>query len=183
MKITLINGNPDSSNSSFESKVNDLSGLLKLKGHTTSYFRLAENKIIPCTGCWGCWVKTPGECLFSDDSEKIRNEIIHSSWVIFASPIIIGFTSALLKKMQDKLIPLVHPYIELVNDECHHKKRYDNYPKMGLLYAKDYDTDLEDLEIINDMYHRLALNLKTEFLFCKSIEEPKELLIHEIIHN
>lgn len=183
MKITFINGNPLSSNPSFESRVNDLTGLLKLKGHTISYFELANNKIISCTGCWGCWVKTPGECLFDDDSRQIRKEIINSDWVIFASPIILGFTSAILKKMQDKLVPLVHPYIELVNDECHHEKRYENYPKMGLLYTKDQNTDKEDLVIIEEIYHRLALNFKTELRLFKSIEEPNDLLIHEIIYN
>ena len=67
-----------------------------------------------CVGCFGCWVKTPGECVSKDGSHDIRREVINSDLVLFASPLIMGFTSALLKKAHDKLIPLIHPYFELV---------------------------------------------------------------------
>jgi len=180
MNVTLINGNPENGSSYFEAYVKDLTGTLKLKGINTACYNLRESHIISCTGCWGCWVKTPGECIFQDDTIKIRNQVVHSDWVIFLSPLIMGFTSALLKKMQDKFIPLVHPYIELVNNECHHEKRYEQYPKIGLVYAREKDTDDEDLKIVSDIYHRFALNFKSEFKLFKSIDEPIETLAHEI---
>ena len=180
MTVTLINGNPENGSSYFEAYVKDLSSSLKLNGIQTSSFTLRELSIIPCNGCWGCWVKTPGECLFEDDTMKIRRSVINSDWVIFLSPLKLGFTSALLKKVQDKFIPLVHPYIELVNDECHHEKRYDRYPKIGLVYAREKDTDDEDLQIVSDIYSRFAINFKTEFGLFKSIEESPETLIDEI---
>jgi len=180
MTVTLINGNHENGSSYFEAYVKDLSSSLKLKGIKTNNFTLRELSIIPCNGCWGCWVKTPGECLFGDDTVEIRRQVINSDWVIFLSPLKLGFTSALLKKVQDKFIPLVHPYIELVNNECHHEKRYDRYPKIGLVYAREKDTDDEDLEIVSDIYNRFAINFKTEFGLFKSIEESPETLIDEI---
>lgn len=180
MTVTLINGNPENGSSYFEAYVKDLSGSMTLKGIRVASYTLRELSIIPCTGCWGCWVKTPGECLFEDDTMKIRRSVINSDWVIFLSPLKLGFTSALLKKVQDKFIPLVHPYIELVNDECHHEKRYDKYPKIGLVYAPEKFTDDEDLEIVSDIYRRFAINFKTEFGLFKSIEESPETLINEI---
>lgn len=180
MHVTLINGNPENGNSYFEAYVRDLSRSLSRSGISVTGFDLRELKLASCTGCWGCWVKTPGECIFEDDSQLIRSQVVQSDWVIFLSPLIHGFTSALLKKMQDKFIPLVHPYIELVNNECHHEKRYDRYPKLGLVYSREKDTDKEDLEIVSDIYHRFALNFKTEFSLFQSIEEPIETLIHEI---
>jgi multimeric flavodoxin WrbA len=183
MKVTLINGNPENGSSHFEAYVKDLTSTLKLKGIQTVCFNLRENNVLSCTGCWGCWVKTPGECLFEDDTVDIRRQVIHSDWVIFLSPLVLGFTSALLKKVQDKFIPLVHPYIELVNNECHHIKRYEKYPKIGLLYAPETDTDDEDLAIISDIYRRFALNFKSELSLFRSIEEPIENLVHEIDHH
>ncbi len=180
MKITLINGNPNKGSSYFNAYARDLAATLKDAGHTVTLFNLHESRIISCTGCWGCWVKTPGECLFEDDTREIRQAVVHSDWMIFLSPLIAGFTSGLMKKAQDKLIPLVHPYIELVNNECHHEKRYDTYPKMGLVYAPEKDTDEEDLQIVADMYGRFAINLKTEFGLFRSIEEPIETLADEI---
>lgn len=180
MNVTLINGNPEDGSNEFDTYAENLTKKLKSQGIDTTCFSLSEKQIIPCTGCWGCWIKTPGECVFEDDSMAIRKQVIQSDWVIFMSPLRMGFTSALLKKLQDKFIPLLHPYIKLVNNECHHEKRYDHYPKLGLLYAPEEDTDSEDLAIVSDIYHRFALNFISEFKLFKSIDEPVESLIHEI---
>lgn len=180
MHVTLINGNPENGSRYFEAYVNDLVSTLGQNRITTRCFHLRETHVLSCTGCWGCWVKTPGECLFQDDSKTILKEVVNSDWVIFMSPLLAGFTSALLKKMQDKFIPLVHPYIELVNNECHHEKRYAHYPRLGLVYAREKDTDEEDLDIVSTLYQRFALNFKTELKLFKSIEESTESIAHEI---
>ena len=180
MKVTLINGNPHLDNGYFEAYAADLLEQLREKGIGVSLFTLRDMNLVSCTGCWGCWVKTPGECLFEDDSRAIRQEVVNSDWVIFLSPLIMGFTSALMKILQDKFVPLVHPYIELVNNECHHEKRYENYPKIGLVYSREADTDEEDLKIVSDIYSRFAINFKSEFGLFKSIEESPETLVDEI---
>jgi multimeric flavodoxin WrbA len=133
-----------------------------------------------CIGCWGCWVKTPGQCVISDDSGAICREYISSDLVMFTSPIIMGFTSALLKKAHDKLIPLIHPYFERFENEVHHIGRYDKYPLMGLLLEKAQDTDEDDIEIISDIYHRSAINFKTSLCFCGDTDAPVEEVAHEI---
>jgi multimeric flavodoxin WrbA len=113
----------------------------------------------------------------------IRAEMIHSDWVIYLSPLIMGYTSGLMKMVQDKTIPLLHPYIELVNNECHHEKRYEHYPKIGLIYAKEQNTDEEDLQILKDLYKRFALNFKSELKLFASIDYPLNTLIDEINLN
>lgn len=183
MQITILNGNPEKDNTRFESGVRNLSSKLELSGHKVEVFTLREMNITSCTGCWGCWVKKPGECLFPDDTHLIRNSVIHADLVIFASPLIFGFTSALLKLVQDKLIPLLHPYIELVNNESHHQGRYEKYPKLALLYQPEPETDKEDIQIVKHIYERLALNFRSKLLFCYPIEEPATTLIHEINHH
>ncbi len=183
MKVVILNGNPEPAGKYFEDNLNHLCSSLETNGIEVNHIRLRNYNVISCTGCWGCWVKTPGECLFRDDSSEIRREIIHADLLIFASPLIMGFTSALLKILQDKMIPLVLPYIELVNNECHHIKRYDHYPKLGLIYEPEPETESEDIQIVTDIYKRLAINLRSELMFSKSIEEPLENLIHEIVHH
>jgi hypothetical protein len=69
-----------------------------------------------------------------------------------------GFTSALLKKTHEKLLPLVHPYLEFVQNEVRHLARYEKYPLMALLLEKGNDTDEEDIKIISDLYRRDAIN-------------------------
>ena len=153
-----------------------LASELSKNAEAVELITLADKKIIPCTGCWGCWVKTPGECLFTDDLVNVRKAVIASELVIFASPLLMGYPLAAMKHMMDKLIPLVLPYIELVDNENHHKRRYNRYPGVGFLYGREEDTDREDLEILEDMLSRFALNFKSELLHFYDINEAIDSL-------
>lgn len=165
MKILILDGNPDPNNASFEDYLADLTEEMHALDNEVRQIKLRDLNIRYCTGCWGCWVKTPGECVFPDDSQEVCREYIHSDFVLMASPVKMGFTTALLKKTQDRIIGLLHPYLEFVENECHHHKRYDEYPKNGLLLEKSQNTDDEDIQIMKDMYSRFSLNFKTELVF------------------
>ena len=180
MKITILNGNPNADNVKFDDYLKELSELLETSKHAVTIFKLREIDISYCTGCWDCWVRTPGECIVKDGSHTICREYINSDFVLFASPVIMGFTTALLKKAHEKLLPLIHPYFEIVQDEVHHLSRYDKYPVMGLLLEKGKDTDEEDVKIISDIYRRDAINFKTSFCFTKLTSEPVEEAANEI---
>ncbi|MCD6375042.1 MAG: flavodoxin family protein [Caldisericaceae bacterium] len=180
MKITILNGNPNADNVKFDNYLKNLSDLLESSDHTVTILKLREMDIKYCRGCFGCWVKTPGKCVVADDSHDICCEYINSDFVLFASPVIMGFTSALLKKAHDKLIPLIHPYFELVQNEVHHLSRYDKYPLMGLLLEKGKDTDEKDIEIISDIYRRDAINFKTSFCFIRLTTDSVEEVANEI---
>lgn len=180
MKITILNGNPNANNDRFNNYLKKLSDLLELSKNTVTILKLRDMDIKYCVGCFGCWVKTPGECVTRDGSHDICREVINSDLTLFASPVIMGFTSALLKKAHEKLIPLVHPYFELVQNEVHHLTRYDKYPPIGLLLEKDKDTDEEDIRIISDIYRRTAISFRTSFCFTKITSDSVEEVANEI---
>jgi multimeric flavodoxin WrbA len=180
MKITILNGNPDASNTMFDDYLRKLSGTLSSDRDEITSFTLRDMNMEYCRGCWGCWVKTPGECVVKDDTREIRRQYIHSDLVLFASPVVMGFTSALLKRAHERLLPLIHPYLELVDGEVHHIARYDKYPLMGLLLEKGEDVDEEDIKIISDIYRRDAINFKTSFCFTRFISDPIEEVANEI---
>lgn len=133
-----------------------------------------------CTGCWNCWWKTPGRCATTDDAEMIFKSVINSDFVIFASPLMAGFTSSSLKKITDRLIVLLHPYSKILNGEIHHEKRYDVYPDIGLILEKEKDTDSVDIDIVNSIYDRFAINFHTERRFTKFIHDSK---IEDIVNE
>ncbi|RJS78658.1 flavodoxin family protein [Methanophagales archaeon] len=180
MKITILNGNPNADNVKFDNYLKELSDLLESSNHTVTILKLREMDIRYCLGCFGCWVKTPGECIVADDSRDICREYINSDFVLFASPIIMGFTSTLLKKAHDKLIPLIHPYLEIVRNEFHHLARYEKYPRIGLLLEKSKSADKRDIKIISGIYMRDAINLKTSFCFTRLTTDPVEEVANEI---
>ncbi|MBA4366247.1 MAG: hypothetical protein C0403_01230 [Desulfobacterium sp.] len=182
MNITLINGNDPGQNKGFEDYMSRLNNEL-VHNHDVEWFHLQALSIKDCLGCFGCWQKTPGQCIFKDDMASLIIAYLHSDLVLFASPLILGFPSALLKTSHDRLIPIIHPYTEIKNGELHHEARYKKYPKLGLLMEKEVDTDEEDIKIITDIYTRIAFSFKSALVYLTFIntKSPEEIA-HEIGH-
>ncbi len=63
MKVTILNGNPDASNTLFDDYLKKLSDALSSDSNEVTIFTLRDRDLKYCRGCWGCWVKTPGECV------------------------------------------------------------------------------------------------------------------------
>ena len=121
MRITILNGSPNADNITFDDYLKSLCNLLESNNHTVNVLTLRDMDIRYCIGCFGCWVKTPGDCSnAADDTRDVRREYINSDFVLFASPIIMGFTSALLKRAHERLIPLLLPYSRFFDGESHH---------------------------------------------------------------
>lgn len=182
MKITILNGNPDKKQNEFDKYLAELKTQLTKKGHETQLLTLRDLETDYCTGCWSCWVKTPGVCIFEDDSHTVARAVINSDLVLFASPVLMGYISALLKKYIDKLIQLIHPYITVDHGEAHHEPRYDpsTYPLGALLLEKTPGTDDEDLAIIQDIQARTMLNFKSRNAFTMLTAKPTQEVVHAI---
>ena len=183
MAITIINGNQDSQNTGFDTYIDELIHLLNTT-HQIHSFHLQSMDIQYCIGCLKCWLKTPGKCVIQDDMEEIYSKYISSDVVLFASPIDMGFTTSLLKTSHDRLIPLIHPYAEIVDGELRHLSRYPNYPKLGLLLEDEEKTDEEDIRIIIAIYQQMALDFKSQLAYSTVINKKKsmEVIAYEISH-
>lgn len=171
MKITILNGNPGAQNAKLDAYIVSLNTWLSAKQHRVKALTLREMNLKFCTGCFGCWVKTPGQCVVHDASHDIGRAIINSDFLLWAAPLRMGFPSATLKKALDKSIPLVHPYFVVDHGEAHHRPRYDRYPRVGLLLQKEADTDDEDLRIVGDILSRTALNMKSKLEFAATTDQ------------
>jgi multimeric flavodoxin WrbA len=123
-------------------------------------FNLCDEKIAFCTGCFGCWIKTPGECVINDAGRAITREFIESDLAVFLTPVTFGGYSAELKKALDRLIPILSPFFITIDGESHHKKRYKHYPRLaviGLLPA----ADAEAATVFQTLVSRNAINMHT----------------------
>ena len=180
MKVTILNGNPSPENVVFDGYLRGLVDALEAGQHAVTLLPLRDMDIKYCTGCWGCWVKTPGECVAKDDSADVCRAVINADLVLHASPVIMGFYSALLKKATDKLIPLIHPYAAVDQGEAHHRARYRRYPLLGLLLERGDGADDEDIAIIHEIHSRTALNFKSTVALAKLTSDPIEEVAREI---
>jgi len=175
-KIVILNGDTDPAKTPVNQFLSDLEMSLEENRVEVKSYILREKKVKHCAGCFDCWLKTPGVCRYDDDVEDILREIITSDLLLYASPLVMGMYSAVLKRFQDRMIPIVHPYIEMVNNECHHRKRYQNYPMTGFLFEEG-DSSLEEIENVRFIYERIVLNMYSKLLFFESVQKnnPKQL--------
>lgn len=88
-----------------------------------TYFDLSEMKISGCTGCFGCWIKTPGKCVIRDDAVKIYPLIAKSDKLIYVSRIKYGSYDSAMKTMLERAIPVQKAFIRMHCGETHHVQR------------------------------------------------------------
>jgi len=181
MNILIMNGSQNGS--ATDSRISEIMSMVSEKGHKVKELILREMNYSPCRGCFNCWVKTPGLCIFKDDGDILCREALNSDVIVLASPVIMGYPSALVKNALDRIIPLIHPYLEDVGGEVHHMKRYNKYPALALLLEKSEDTDDDDIEIIKEIFGRAALNLRSSLKFLKLTDSAAEETVNEIISN
>lgn len=180
MKISILNGNPQES--SFDAYLNQIQGQLEDKGSQVTHILLRELPLKYCTGCWGCWVKTPGKCQADNSSQEMDKAVINADFVLWAAPMKMGYPSKLLKMAMDKHLPLIHPYMEVDQFEAHHLKRYVRYPRLGLVVEKEASTDDHDLQITTQMFQRTALNFKSGLYFSLTSETPASEIVDTILN-
>jgi len=181
MQIIIINGNPCSENKVFDSYLAEYQHKLLIAGYTVRILTLREMNLGFCMGCFKCWHTTPGICSIDDDIKHIHQAFINADLIIWASPLIKGFISSLLKRVQERMIPLLHPYVEVVGGEIHHRKRYGHYPDHGLIVEKESDTLSEELQIVQQIQERYALNFRSKLEFILTTDTTVSEAIRETI--
>lgn len=157
MNILILNGSAKD-NRFAELVCNTLSKILTVNPNEVTIVALAEVNIASCLGCFGCWLKTPGMCVIPDAGQHLAKSIIQSNLLITISPITFGGYCYHLKKVFDRLIPIISPLFMKINGEVHHKPRYDHYPaniSIGLLPERNE----EKTALFQQLAARNALNM------------------------
>jgi len=161
MKALILDGTKSTNNESTMIFDLMLEELKKLNWEVISIV-LEDKEIAYCTGCFGCWVQTPGECVIKDFEENVVRDMVHSDLIIYLTPIMFGGYSSILKKALDRQIGRVLPYFVKVNGEVHHSKRYEKQQSLlsiGLLDKHDAEKE----EIFKMLVARNAINMWAPF--------------------
>ncbi|MHB8762762.1 MAG: flavodoxin family protein [Deferrisomatales bacterium] len=156
LRAAILNGGPAQG---FPDRVaGELAALLRARGSEVQTFVLRDLEIADCTGCFGCWVRTPGECVLADAGREVAREVIRSDLVALVTPVTFGGYASGLKKAVDRFIPLGSPFFTRIEGETHHRRRYDRYPRLlGVGTVPRADGDAE--AIFRQLVGRNALNL------------------------
>ncbi len=116
-----------------------------------------NGEIKNCIGCFGCWVKTPAECVINDSYKNIGEHFSKSDEIIIISKCVYGGFSPFVKNVLDRAISYIHPYFKIRNNEMHHKRRYDNVIKLTAWFYGE-DVTSEEKETANNLLKANAVN-------------------------
>ena len=97
----------------------------------------------PCIGCFSCWNRTPGKCAINDGYDNMGSLIHNADEVVVISRYTYGGFSGPVKNVFDRCLGYVLPQFEVIRNETHHKKRYDEDKSFTFIF---YGPDLSDDE-------------------------------------
>jgi multimeric flavodoxin WrbA len=132
---------------------------LRAKGYQVEVIDLKEKEIADCTGCFGCWTRTPGQCVIPDDAVKVAYEFSTSDLVVFLTPVTFGGYSYHLKKALDRSICSHLPFFRRVHGEVHHVRRYEIAQRLvmiGLLPGRDEEAQ----KVFAQLVERNSFNMQ-----------------------
>ncbi len=159
MKILLISDN--FTNEVFNSCLTYVKRELNTEQHEFEHINVDKEDLNYCIGCFSCWVKTPGVCIFKDLGAKIIKKYIHSDIAIFMTELNYGSYSVAIKRVLDRLIPISCPTFKKVNDEVHHEARYDKYPEFVVIGC-DEKPSVQEINTIKSLADANAINYQKD---------------------
>ncbi len=158
-KITLLNGLGEQ-DSRYEPALALVEDELQQNSGALQAITLRGKKLTHCVGCFGCWLQTPGECVYRDDISEILKSYITSDLVVFFSPVAYGGYSPEFKLFLDRIIPIIHPNFGFYQKEIHHKPRYKTYPRLIVIGMQDHVNET-DAGLFKTIAGRNAINFHT----------------------
>lgn len=111
MKALIVYGSPRHKKSaSYHIGDNFVKGLRRAGVHVDEIM-LSKQKIHHCIGCWTCWTKTPGVCIFKDDMAENLPKMKQANLIVFATPLYVYNVTGLVKNFLDRQMPLLDPHL------------------------------------------------------------------------
>jgi multimeric flavodoxin WrbA len=113
-----------------------------------------DGKINPCICCFGCWIKTPGQCVIKDGYENMGVLLSKCNQMIIISECFYGSYSPFIKNVLDRTVcPYQLPYFKTIKGKTRHPKRYKNkYALTVFFYGKITEKEKETAQNVVSAY-------------------------------
>jgi multimeric flavodoxin WrbA len=102
-----------------------------------------KGDISPCAGCFGCWLKTPGQCVIKDGYDKMGQLIHNADEIVVISKYTYGGFSSFVKNVMDRSIGYILPFFRLVKGEMHHKPRFHEKKPFSFIFRGNGLTEVD----------------------------------------
>lgn len=143
--------------------------LLGSLAHTFVY--CADAKAATCKGCFGCWLKTPGACIFRDGMQQLEQELAGCEELVVVCRNVYGGFSPQVKQAIDRCIHLCLPFFRVIKNELHHVPRYPSPITLKTYFYNEPDMTLAEKDVAQNITAAVSLNFNareasTIFLPC-----------------
>lgn len=163
MKILAVNGSPRSEKGNTHVMVEAFLEGSRGAGAETENVFLAHKKIHSCCGCYTCWIKTPGKCVYDDDMAGLCRRLGQADILVFATPLYVDNVSGLMKNFMDRMLPVADPYFEKdEGGECRHKTTA-KVPKLVVISNCGFP-EQSHFQVLKLLFRRVARNMSTEVI-------------------
>jgi len=141
-----------------------------LKDDDTKTVIISDNgNIHPCICCFGCWIKTPGQCVIKDGYGNMGVLLSKCNHLIIISQCLYGSYSPFVKNVLDRSVcPYQLPYFKNKNGETRHPGRYKNKITLSVHFYGEI-TDAEK-DTAKKLVNKL-LFYKVNVCFCNSFDD------------
>ena len=160
MKAVFLKGSPAAGQDPLSNRASAaVMAEMKARDWQVKAFALAGMDIKPCRGCFSCWVKNPGICVIKDDGqEPILRAWAEADLIALLTPITFGGYAPELKKVMDRIIPILLPFFMKIRGETHHPQRYPRRRRLLAVGTQKQD-DAESRNVFRRLVQRNALNM------------------------
>lgn len=125
MKAVVINSSPNLDKGNTALILTPFLQGMQDAGAEIEIFYTKKLEIHPCQGEFHCWFKTPGKCFQKDDMEMLLSHMDTADILVLATPVYVDGITGPMKTLLDRMIPSIHPFIELQQGHCRHPSRND----------------------------------------------------------
>jgi putative NADPH-quinone reductase len=164
MKVLLLRANPRKTGYTQRLIEWFLQGLRETDAVITDV-DLAAQKILPCLGCYHCWLITPGQCVHADDMSVLIERVLEADVIVCATPLYYYSMNASLKMFFERTLPLTREGLQpsargLVRNNTRYPERWQGKRLITILAAAF--KDLEALRPANETFQLIADGLNLE---------------------
>lgn len=109
----------------------------------------ADGKYAPCQGCFGCWTKSPAECVMKDKLQEISRIVGTADEVVVIAENCYGSYSPAIKNILDRSIGLSTPLSTYRGKQMHHTLRYGKRRSLSVIaYGDMTDSEAATFELL-----------------------------------
>jgi multimeric flavodoxin WrbA len=123
IKVLAINSSPHRDKSNTSLVLDPFLEGMEEEGAAVELYYTSDLEINPCKGDFGCWIKTPGQCMYKDDMNWLNQKVSKADILVLGSPVYCDGVNGPMKTFMDRTVPEILPFFEVEDKHLRHPSR------------------------------------------------------------